>query len=137
MSTTILHAHNIHVSYEQHAAEPLIVLQGLELTVAEGESVAITGASGSGKSTLLHVLAGLDKPSLGEVTICGHSMTTALNDKQRTALRNRYLGFVYQFHHLLPEFSARENVAMPLLIQGEKKETALARADYLLVRGGR
>lgn len=130
----ILSAQNLHFTYTQEA-ENLVILDGLSLEVTRGESVAVVGASGSGKSTLLHILAGLDLPQSGEVRICGEPITGA-SDRQRTRLRNHLMGFVYQFHHLLPEFSARENVAMPLLIRGEAKRDALREADRLLERVG-
>ncbi|KAF1693747.1 lipoprotein-releasing ABC transporter ATP-binding protein LolD [Pseudoxanthomonas koreensis] len=107
------------------------VFDGLDLRVAAGETVAIVGASGAGKSTLLHLLGGLDTPSAGEVYVAGQKMS-ALSDAQRGRLRNRALGFVYQFHHLLPEFTARENVMMPVLLAGGEVEEASARATALL-----
>lgn len=111
------------------------VLQNISLSIAPGESVAIVGASGAGKSTLLHILGGLDLPSSGEVLVQGQRMH-ALSDAERGRLRNRALGFVYQFHHLLPEFTALENVAMPLLIGGLSVAEASARAADLLGRVG-
>ncbi len=111
------------------------VLSDASLAVARGESVAIIGTSGAGKSTLLHILGGLDLPSRGEVMVQGQQMSQ-LSDRERGQLRNRALGFVYQFHHLLPEFSALENVAMPLLIGGMPVKEASDRAAALLGRVG-
>lgn len=107
------------------------VFDGLELSVSRGETVAIIGASGAGKSTLLHLLGGLDVPTAGEVYVAGQRMS-ALSDAARGALRNRNLGFIYQFHHLLPEFSALENVMMPVLLGGGDTADARARALELL-----
>ena len=107
------------------------VFDGLELDVAAGETVAIVGASGAGKSTLLHLLGGLDIPTAGEVYVAGQRMS-ALSDAERGRLRNRSLGFVYQFHHLLPEFTALENVMMPVMLGGGDAAAAQQRARSLL-----
>lgn len=107
------------------------VFDGLDLDVVPGETVAIVGASGAGKSTLLHLLGGLDVPSAGEVYVAGQKMS-ALSDAARGRLRNRSLGFVYQFHHLLPEFTALENVMMPVLLGEADVATATQRATALL-----
>jgi lipoprotein-releasing system ATP-binding protein len=111
------------------------VLRGVELTVERGERLAIVGASGSGKTTLLQLLGGLDLPTSGTVSITGQRVND-LNDVERGHLRNRALGFVYQFHHLLPEFTALENVAMPLLIRRTPVDEAKTRARQLLERVG-
>ena len=107
------------------------VFDGLDLSVSPGETVAIVGASGAGKSTLLHLLGGLDVPSSGEVYVAGQKMS-GLSDKARGALRNKTLGFIYQFHHLLPEFTALENVMMPVLLGGGDVASARQRALELL-----
>lgn len=111
------------------------VLKGVDFSIKSNESVAIIGTSGSGKSTLLHLLGGLDLPNKGQVLINNKDIA-ALNDKERGNLRNKHLGFIYQFHHLLAEFTALENVAMPLLIRRENKKESLEKAAVLLEKVG-
>jgi lipoprotein-releasing system ATP-binding protein len=113
----------------------LHVLKGLDIEVREGEIAVIIGPSGSGKSTLLHLLGGLDRPSSGKVIVDDHDLGV-LTDDELAAFRNKTLGFIFQFHHLLPEFTALENVAMPALIRGEKLEEARGRAVALLEEVG-
>lgn len=134
MSETVIEASGIARVYAEGDLR-VEVLSDASLAVAKGESVAIIGTSGAGKSTLLHILGGLDLPSRGEVMVQGQRMSR-LSDRERGRLRNQALGFVYQFHHLLPEFSALENVAMPLLIGGMPVAQASERAAALLGRVG-
>lgn len=114
-----------------YAGLDVAVLNGIDLEIARGEQVAIVGASGSGKSTLLHLLGGLDSPTQGEVSLLGHPLA-GMNEAHRGELRNQSLGFIYQFHHLLPEFTAQENVAMPLLIRRVPREEAMESAATIL-----
>lgn len=126
----VLRATGLHKHFFQGGRD-LHVLRGVNLSVCRGERIAIVGLSGSGKSTLLHLLGGLDLPDEGRVYI-GDTELASLGETALGRLRNRHLGFVYQFHHLLPEFTALENVAMPLLIGGEKKQVARQRAREIL-----
>ena len=113
----------------------LEILTGVDLAVAAGERLAIVGASGSGKTTLLQIMGGLDEPTEGEVLVGGQPLAN-MSEVEKGLIRNEYLGFVYQFHHLLPEFSAAENVAMPLMIRGSKRPVAIDAAAELLARVG-
>jgi lipoprotein-releasing system ATP-binding protein len=134
MTVPVLEARNVHKSFRQGPVT-LEVLQGVAISIGTGERIAIVGSSGSGKTTLLQILGGLDRPTTGHVLVDGkdiHEQT----EKERGDLRNRALGFVYQFHHLLPEFSALENVAMPLLVRRMKVADARAKARRLLDRVG-
>jgi lipoprotein-releasing system ATP-binding protein len=130
----VLHCEDVHKHFED-AGQRLDVLKGVDVAVAAGETLAIIGASGSGKTTLLQILGGLDLPSSGHVRIDGRRIDE-LSDAERGALRNQALGFVYQFHHLLPEFTALENVAMPLLVRRIPAPEAAATARVLLTRVG-
>ncbi len=134
MTDLVLEADGVRRSFRQGPIE-LQVLQGVNLAVRPGERLAIIGASGSGKTTLLQILGGLDKPTAGVVRIAGSDIH-ALGERERGELRNRTLGFVYQFHHLLPEFSALENVAMPLLVRRTRKREAEEVARGILERVG-
>lgn len=133
-NNAVLSCKGLRKSYWQGDVE-VVVLAGVDIDVAAGEHIAVMGASGAGKSTLLHVLGGLDKPDGGEVRVVGESIW-AMSETARGHLRNRALGFVYQFHHLLPEFSAVENVAMPLLIRRQPRAEALAQATHWLQEVG-
>jgi len=130
----ILEARGVHKSFRQGPVT-LEVLQGIAIRVHTGERLAIVGSSGSGKTTLLQILGGLDRPTTGQVLIDGQDIHEQ-SEQQRGALRNRALGFVYQFHHLLPEFTALENVAMPLLVRRMKVSEAKERARRILERVG-
>ncbi|MAK45508.1 MULTISPECIES: lipoprotein-releasing ABC transporter ATP-binding protein LolD [Spongiibacter] len=130
----VLHCQALCKRYRQGDGE-LTILDNIELVVKKGEMLAIVGPSGAGKTTLLHMLGGLDLPSSGRVLINDRDIA-ALNDRDRSRLRNAELGFVYQFHHLLAEFSAVENAAMPLLVAGRKRREAMAEAASLLERVG-
>ncbi|MFA7553555.1 MAG: lipoprotein-releasing ABC transporter ATP-binding protein LolD [Spongiibacteraceae bacterium] len=133
-NNSVLACHDLRKIYHE-GPQDLTVLDGINLSVNSGEQIAIVGTSGAGKSTLLNMLGGLDTPSSGRVTIAGEDVTH-LSEKKRGVLRNRYLGFVYQFHHLLGEFSALENVAMPLLIRGEKIAVIEELAQAMLAKVG-
>jgi lipoprotein-releasing system ATP-binding protein len=130
MQDTVIHCEGLAKTYAEGKLHTP-VFDGLDFSVRAGETVAILGASGAGKSTLLHLLGGLDTPTAGEVYVAGQKMS-ALSDAERGRLRNRALGFVYQFHHLLPEFTALENVMLPVLLNGTSVVDAGKRARALL-----
>ena len=134
MSKIVLEAKDIYKHFDDGKTK-VEVIKGLSLQVNAGEFVSIVGSSGSGKSTLLHVLGGLEQPSQGQVFLQGQRFDN-LGEAERGYKRNQYLGFVYQFHHLLPEFSALENVAMPLLIRRTERGEAMAKASEMLAAVG-
>jgi len=133
-SNAIIRCHHLGKVFDEGAGK-VSVLEDVDFTVDRGACIAIMGRSGAGKSTLLHLLGGLDRPSHGEVYLQGQNLNQ-MSDYQRGLLRNRSLGFVYQFHHLLPEFTALENVAMPLLLRRESRQAIVARAETILERVG-
>lgn len=133
-STLVVAATGLHKTYRQGKLD-VSVLKGVDFNVGAGESHAIVGASGAGKSTLMHLLGGLDNTTRGDIQVCGQSIS-GLSESRLGRLRNRHLGFIYQFHHLLPEFSARDNIAMPLLIRRQSHQQATIIADEWLERVG-
>ncbi len=134
MSNAIISCRSLRKSYYQGQLE-VPVLMGIDLSVGSGDALSIVGASGSGKSTLLHLLGGLDMPTSGEIRIMGQD-TSIIGEEEKCHLRNASLGFIYQFHHLLPEFTALENVAMPLLIRRVSREVAYGSAEQVLRQVG-
>lgn len=134
MNNPVLSCRNLKKTYAETSSK-VEVLSDINLDVSAGEMVAIVGSSGSGKSTLLHLLGGLDKPTQGQIFLNGKNLQE-LSENDKCVLRNQYLGFVYQFHHLLPEFSALENVGMPLLIRGENVKQVTQQAEHILEQVG-
>lgn len=134
MNNSVLSCLDLKKSYHD-GVTTIEVLKSIQLEVAPGEMVAIVGSSGSGKSTLLHLLAGLDQPSAGSIRIAGQDLSV-MSERDKCQCRNQHLGFVYQFHHLLPEFSALENVGMPLLVGGAEPSLILEKATALLTQVG-
>lgn len=134
MTTTIINCEQLSKVFDDGAAK-VHVLNQISFSISAAETVAVVGTSGSGKSTLLHLLGGLDRPTHGKVQILGQEMST-LSDQALSKLRNQYLGFVYQFHHLLPEFTVLENVCLPLLIRGTSVKAAQQDAEEILNRVG-
>ena len=138
MSEAVIRVRGLHKRFIERSGETPLdvhVLHGVDLDVVRGEAVAVVGASGSGKSTLLHLMGGLESPSDGSVQLAGRDFTS-MSAAQQGEWRNRHLGFVYQFHHLLPEFSALDNVAMPLRIRRDEPPAARARAGEVLAQVG-
>lgn len=131
----VLEAVNLNKSFSEGSGAQLDVLKNINLTIRTGQKIAIVGSSGSGKSTLLHLLGGLDSPSSGQVLLADKDIAT-MNEAQRCYFRNHNLGFIYQFHHLLPEFTAEENVAMPALIANISPSQSLTKARVLLEKVG-
>ncbi len=134
MNDELINCININKAYKQ-ADEQLSVISNLSFSIQEGECIGLIGASGCGKSTLLHILAGLDLPDSGEVNFNGKNIAL-LDRDDRAEFRNQHIGFVYQFHHLLPDFSALENVAFPLLLSGKSKDSSLIEAQNILDKVG-
>lgn len=134
----LLKASNIHKAYLSKTKEKTQVLKGLDLVINQQDFISIQGVSGSGKSTLLHIIGGLDKPDIGDVVIHNGSPINLYEQSDRTLaqIRNTFFGFVFQFHHLLPEFTSIENVAMPALIGGFDKKDAFRKAEDLLIKVG-
>ncbi len=128
----ILEAKNIFKSYSRNGGNRLEILKGIDFEAEENKITIIVGASGAGKSTFLHILSGLDTPDSGEVLINGTNIYAFSDDEELSKFRNQHIGFIFQFHHLLPEFTAIENVALPQLINGEAKDSALQKAGKLL-----